>query len=66
MSCFCAKNSQILFFFVKILSDRITISLRFFLEKRAILLIFAYKDESSTDPSVRPKDFYGLAWVLLA
>jgi hypothetical protein len=33
-----------------------TISLRLFLEKRAILLIFAYKDESSTDPK---------AWVFL-
>ncbi len=50
ISCFCSKNSQILFFFVKVLSDRMTISLRLFLEKLAILLIFAHKDESVADP----------------
>ena len=50
-SCFCSKNSQILFFFVKVLSDRMTISLQLFLEKLAILLIFAHKDEHGADPN---------------
>ena len=44
------QNSQILFFFVKVLSDRMTISPRLFLEKRAILLIFVYNDKNSTNP----------------
>ncbi|MDO5650932.1 MAG: hypothetical protein Q4G13_02200 [Moraxella sp.] len=38
-------------FIVKNLADRITINLRFFLERTAIYLIFIYKDEMSTDPS---------------
>ncbi|MDO5651027.1 MAG: hypothetical protein Q4G13_02685 [Moraxella sp.] len=37
-------------FIVKNLADRITINLRFFLERRAIYLIFIYKDEMSADP----------------
>ncbi|MDO5650856.1 MAG: hypothetical protein Q4G13_01805 [Moraxella sp.] len=37
-------------FIVKNLADRITINLRFFLERAAIYLIFIYKDEMSTDP----------------
>ncbi|MGK8250922.1 hypothetical protein [Moraxella lacunata] len=39
-----------MFFIVKNLSDRITINLRFFLEKRAIFLIFHCKYQSSTRP----------------
>ncbi|MGK8252326.1 hypothetical protein [Moraxella lacunata] len=40
-----------MFFIVKNLSDRITINLRFFLEKRAIFLIFHCKYQSSTRPT---------------
>ena len=39
------KNDQILFFCVKNLLDRITINLHFFLEKRAIFLIFHCKHQ---------------------
>ncbi|MGK8253249.1 hypothetical protein [Moraxella lacunata] len=39
-----------LFFCVKNLSDRMTISLRFFLEKRAIFPIFHCKYQYSTRP----------------
>ena len=49
---FIKKLSQILFFCVKVLSDRMTISLQLFLKKLAILLIFAYKDEHGADPKV--------------
>ncbi|MGK8252788.1 hypothetical protein [Moraxella lacunata] len=43
-----------MFFCVKNLSDRITISLRFFLEKRAIFLIFHCKYKRHARPNLKP------------
>ncbi|OPH33572.1 hypothetical protein B5J94_12850, partial [Moraxella lacunata] len=49
-----------LVFCVKNLSDRITINLRFFLEKRAISPIFHGKYQSSTRPNCIVKDRHAL------